>query len=470
MALAKQERDESEIEVDVTVYGATGFVGKHVCRYLLDAADVDGQPLRIALAGRNQAKLEARKDSLEAKESSVDVFVVESSDLAALKKMAERTRVVINCAGPFIKYGSNVVAACATVGADYVDITGEITWAGQMRAAHGSQARKSGARIISLCGFDSIPSDISIFAAVQALRQSVGSEVEIESGRTWYSAFGLMNGGTLHSGLEFPFDPYHCLMLKEVDKSSFRKVPFFLDDPLLLTHPSLVRHNPDYKELKDKMAAAEWKNQLLSQDSIVGRGMSVPFFMAAVNAKVVAASAVALKYGPNFTYSERCFPVGFRWSRTLGVFSAIPALLFQAFLCAVVLLFMLPVIGKKLADLLLPPGTGAPDSVLDSGYAQVYAEVTTKAEDDRVDRVTCFVSFQGDPGNLVTAQCVGEAALSLVHNRSDLPARSEDGFGTPAELLGPVLLKRLQESKVRDVKVVTTVHRNAPIHETQVFM
>jgi short subunit dehydrogenase-like uncharacterized protein len=71
---------------------------------------------------------------------------------------------------------------------------------------------------------------------------------------------------------------------------------------------------------------------------------------------------------------------------------------------------------------------------------------------------------------LVTAQCVGEAALSLVHNRSELPARSEDGFGTPAELLGPVLLKRLQESKVRAVKVVKTERRNAPKHETQVYV
>jgi short subunit dehydrogenase-like uncharacterized protein len=470
VAMTKEERDESKIEVDVTVYGATGFVGKHVCRYLLDAAAVESQPLRISLAGRDQAKLEARKDSLDAKDSSLDVFVADSNDLSALKKMTERTRVVVNCAGPFIKYGSNVVAACADQGTDYVDITGEITWAGQMRAVYGPQTRKSGARIISLCGFDSIPSDISIFAAVQSLRQSMGSEVDIENGRTWYSAFGLANGGTLHSALEFPIDLHHWLMFKEGDTLSVRKVPFLVDDPMVLTHPSLVRHNPDYKDLKNKMAANEWKNQLPSLDSIVGRGMSIPFFMAPVNAKVVCASAVALTYGPHFTYSERFLPVGFRWTRTLGMLSAIPALIFQAFLFAGCLLFMLPVIGQKLADLLLPPGTGAPDSVLDSGYAQVYAEVTTKAEGDRVNRATCFVSFHGDPGNLVTAQCVGEAALSLVHNRSELPARSEDGFGTPAELLGPVLLKRLQQSKVRGVKVVTKVTRNAPMHETHVFM
>ena len=122
----------------------------------------------------------------------MDVFVADSSDPLALKKMAERTHVVINCTGPFIKYSSNVVAACADVGADHVDIMGEITWAGQMRAVHGPQAHESGARIILLCSFDSIPSDISIFAAVQALRQSMGSEMEIENGRTWHFVLGPM--------------------------------------------------------------------------------------------------------------------------------------------------------------------------------------------------------------------------------------------------------------------------------------
>jgi len=466
-------RDESNISVDVTLYGATGFVGKHVARYLLAAASAENKSLKLTLAGRNLERLEARKESLEPFGSIMDVFVADSSDIAALKNMAERTRVVINCAGPFIKYASNVVAACAEVGADYVDITGEITWAGQMRAQYGSQAEKSGARIISLCGFDSIPSDISIFAAVEALREARDGKVEIEDGCTWHSVLGMANGGTLHSALEFPLDIGHCLRKKDGDKTSFRKVPFLVDDPLVLTNPTLVRYNPEYEDFKNGMAVAEWKNQLPSCDSEFGNGMSLAFFMAPVNAKVLAASAAALNYGPNFTYRERFLPTGYKWTSRLGLLSAIPALVFQAFLFAGMAIFMLPVIGKKLADLLLPPGSGVPDSFLDSCYADVYAEVTAKTEvpsSDEVDRATCFISFEGDPGNLVTAQCVGEAALCLVYNRNELPSRSKDGFGTPAELLGPVLLKRLEESKVRKVKILTTVKRNVPKRETQVYM
>ena len=47
--------------------------------------------------------------------------------------------------GPFAQYSSNVVAACAANGTDYVDITGEVNWAGQMRIKHGEAAGQSGA-------------------------------------------------------------------------------------------------------------------------------------------------------------------------------------------------------------------------------------------------------------------------------------------------------------------------------------
>jgi short subunit dehydrogenase-like uncharacterized protein len=66
-----------------------------------------------------------------------------------------------------------------------------------------------------------------------------------------------------------------------------------------------------------------------------------------------------------------------------------------------------------------------------------------------------------DPGNYVTAQCVCEAALALVFNKGELPPRSEDGFGTPAELLGFALIRRLKESPVRPVILETLVRLNS---------
>jgi short subunit dehydrogenase-like uncharacterized protein len=90
--------------------------------------------------------------------------------LEALKTLAQRSRVVLNCAGPYSQYSSLVVAACAQVGTNYVDITGEVAWVGDMQQKYAALAKASGVRIILLCGYGSIPSDLVVFAAVEALK------------------------------------------------------------------------------------------------------------------------------------------------------------------------------------------------------------------------------------------------------------------------------------------------------------
>ena len=53
---------EKERELDVVVYGATGFVGRLTARYLADA----GGGVRIGLAGRSAERLAEVRDGLGA--------------------------------------------------------------------------------------------------------------------------------------------------------------------------------------------------------------------------------------------------------------------------------------------------------------------------------------------------------------------------------------------------------------------
>jgi short subunit dehydrogenase-like uncharacterized protein len=454
-------KDGTKITSDITVYGATGFVGKYILDYLLQSASVNSQPIRLVLAGRNEAKLVQRLKSLVVRGgSTASICVADSSDLDALKSMASNTKVVMSCAGPFALFGTHIVEACATVGTDYVDITGEFQWAAQMRQSFGDAAKKSGARIISLAGFDSIPSDLSIFAAVHALREVRGRLVEIDKGVTWHHMVGAANGGTIHTATNMPVDVKKMIS----DGSKWRKVPYLMEDPLCLTHPTKVRFNPEYEERKNKMAMTEWFNVFPSFDSVLAGGMSLMFFMAPVNSKVVNASAVSLNYGSDFKYFERWVFLGFRTTRALGFWSAIPSMLLQIWIFFGILLLKLPYLSQKFLDYFYPPGSGAPDAFNRRCTCEVYAEVTSKAEapsnNGSVDRAACHITFQGDPGNLVTAQVVSEVALALLYNRADLPPNSEDGFGTPCELVGKVLMKRLMESKVRKVNIETAVHKD----------
>ena len=145
-AAAAGESTSPVDKTDITVYGATSFVARHVLNYLRQVSLTSSRDITVTLAGRNPSKMQALCNDSTQKMNNLcavtpdatgkclfDVVVAESSDTEALNEMAKRTKVVISCAGPFVKYSSNVVAACAKAGTDYVDITGEVKWAAEVR-------------------------------------------------------------------------------------------------------------------------------------------------------------------------------------------------------------------------------------------------------------------------------------------------------------------------------------------------
>src|SRR5690349_3401006 len=106
---------------DVVLYGATGFTGRQVAREL--ARRAEGQAgLRWAVAGRSAEKLEALRCTLPI---SVGQIVADVGDRARVEALVRRARVVLNMAGPYAQCAEPLVRACAALGVDYVDVTGE---------------------------------------------------------------------------------------------------------------------------------------------------------------------------------------------------------------------------------------------------------------------------------------------------------------------------------------------------------
>src|SRR5262245_25939402 len=196
----------SERGLDVVLYGATGFTGGLVAEYLAQVAA--SRPLHWALAGRNRQKLEAVRAGLRLPAGSngaPELILADASDPQALGAMVQRARVVITTVGPYGKYGEPLVRACAELGTDYVDLTGEPGFVDAMRERYHTQAARNRAKIVHACGFDSIPHDLGAYFALQALRARMSPE-ERETAAVTIEAFvrsrGTFSGGTLHSALE----------------------------------------------------------------------------------------------------------------------------------------------------------------------------------------------------------------------------------------------------------------------------
>src|ERR1700740_2729184 len=105
-------------EIDIVVYGATGFTGQLVAEYLA-ARYKNDKDLKWAMAGRSLDKLKSVREAVGAP-ADTPLIAADSSDPVALKAMVDQTRSVLTTVGPYQWYGNELIAACAASGTDYL--------------------------------------------------------------------------------------------------------------------------------------------------------------------------------------------------------------------------------------------------------------------------------------------------------------------------------------------------------------
>jgi short subunit dehydrogenase-like uncharacterized protein len=186
---------KADRELDVVLFGATGFTGGLTAEYLATTAP----QTRWALAGRSQDKLDAVRTRLAAVNPAareLPTLLADIDDPASIRRLADSAKVVITTVGPYIHYGEPLVAACAAAGTDYVDLTGEPEFVDLMWLRHHRQAEQTGARLVHSCGFDSIPADLGALFTVRHLPEDVSIKLQ-----AFVRAGGTFSGGTYHSAV-----------------------------------------------------------------------------------------------------------------------------------------------------------------------------------------------------------------------------------------------------------------------------
>ncbi|MFN3582011.1 MAG: saccharopine dehydrogenase family protein, partial [Pseudomonas sp.] len=267
----------SSTEFDIIVYGASGFTGRLVAEYLSQEYK-DDSTLRWAMAGRNLDKLAAVRDEIGAP-ADIPLVSADTSDPASLQAMVKRTRVILTTVGPYQLYGSELVAACAENGTDYVDLCGEPAWMRQMIDAHSESARNSGARIVFSCGFDSIPFDLGVYFLQQQAMQQFGSMFPRVKGRV-RKMKGTFSGGTAAS-----------LKATMAAAKADPQILQLLNDHFALTPGFTGSEQPPASKPAYDEALGSW---------------AAPFIMAAINTRNVHRSNALLdhSYGKGFVYDE----------------------------------------------------------------------------------------------------------------------------------------------------------------------
>jgi short subunit dehydrogenase-like uncharacterized protein len=381
-------------DLDVVLYGATGFVGKLTAEYLAKAAP---EGLRVALGGRSEAKLGAVQ-----RELGVDwpLIVAESSDAAAMRAMAARTKVVATTVGPYRAYGLPLVEACAEAGTHYADLAGEVLFMREAIDRFDARARETGARIVHTSGFDSIPSDLGVLILHEAAGELEDTTFILRRVR------GGISGGTLAS--------LRGQLLEMQQDRALRKIA---GDPYALSPDRTAE--PDLGSERDL--------QTVKHDGELG--WIAPFMMAGINTRVERRSNAHQDwaYGRRFRYREEM-------SGGHGPLAPARAGAIVAGLGGLVAgLSFSPT--RAVLDRVLPsPGEGPSEKMQRTGFYDI--EIHGGGHVARV-------AAKGDPGYGATAVLFGESALCLALD-DDLPGGG--GVLTPATGMGMTLVERLRRA------------------------
>ena len=382
-------------QFDLVLFGATGFTGALTAEYLAAHAGLD---TRWALAGRDRAKLEAVRSTLASSRpalADLPLVIVDTGDASAVQALAESTKVAATTVGPYIEVGEPLVAACATAGTDYVDITGEPEFVDRMWLRYHRQAEASGARLVHSCGFDSIPYDLGALWTVKQLAAD---------GPIAMSGFGRIGGGpsagSYHSGLEILG---RARQAKAIARQ--RNEQEASADPTV-RRARVVTGKPHRSEL-----AGGWV-------------MPAP----TIDPQHVVRSARTLDdYGPEFSYSH--YLVTGSLIKTVGIVGGLGTLAALAQLKQT----------RELLRRLRRPGEGP------SAEQRARASFTVLLVADIAGRQLVTQISGGDPAGDETSKMLAESALCLAFD--ELPATA--GQVTPAVAMGEALTERLIGAGIR---------------------
>jgi short subunit dehydrogenase-like uncharacterized protein len=288
-------------------------------------------------------------------------------------------------------YGNDLLAACVEAGVDYFDLCGEPTWMRQKIEQHEAAAKKSGARIVFSCGYDSLPFELGVFCAQEEAKKAFGASASRVKGRV-REMKGTFSGGTAAS-------------MRAIFEAAAKDLSLvtLLRDPFVLT--------PGFDGPKQPLG----NRPVFDQDL---QTWTAPFVMANINTRNVHRSNMLMgfPYGNDFVYDEMVVTGPGEQGEAMA----------KKVMAA----------NNKLSGTDVPkPGEGPSKEERENGsYDLLFVAIGPDGKQARA-----AVKGDRDPGYGSTSKMISECAICLLRDTPDVAA----GIWTPGAAMGHKLIKRL---------------------------
>ena len=420
----------SKRSYDLVLLGATGYTGKLVAEYITKTFPTN---IKWAVAGRSQSKLESVVSSIKSLNSDrtqPDVLTVDLNK-ADLDKLVKKTRILLNCVGPYHLYSTPVVEACASASTHYLDVTGETPWLHDIITKYNKTAKSKSTILIPSIGVESAPSDLLAYLGVGLIRRvwdcgvmdMVCSVHELKttgpSGGTLATGLGLAGAFPTSTLREMASNPY-WLAPPTPDHMSFKRTQASADYPVPTT----------YERTAFQKLTGPWVYEPL--------GILTTSLTSTPNVAVVHRSAglTPLFYGFNFTYEEY-----------MAVRSTFVGVLVHSALVLVTLALAFPPTRFLFSWLFTKyaPGSGPNTTDSSSDILEMRAVAVAEQLAKKPRKALSTFRFEGGMYHL-TAVLMAEGAMVLLEDGGveEVLQKHGAGFLTPS-CLGDRYVERLKK-------------------------
>ncbi|KAL8997986.1 MAG: hypothetical protein Q9188_006190 [Gyalolechia gomerana] len=399
-------------QYDLVLLGATGYTGKLCAEHITKSLPTD---LKWAVSGRSYERLSAVVEEIKSYnpdriQPAVEVVRLTLDDSRSL---AQKSRLILNTVGPYFRYSSPIVQACAENGTHYLDVTGELPWVYEMIQKYHDVAKANNAIIIPEIGFESAPSDLLAWSLATLIKKqfSLGTKEVVASVHEMRSQ---PSGGTLATIVGI-LDHYS---LSQLAKAS---APWALS-------PVAGPRSSTQVPLATRLLGVRKQPQLGTLTTSITAGPNI-----AIVQRTWGLLTGPESYGPNFQYHEYMRVKNslagaiIHFALTLGLFAlAIPPL---RWLC------------QYAAHNVYAPGQGARKEITAEESFELRA--VAEADEDSSKPQMAMAKFRYDGGiYYLTGVFLAEAAMVLLKEEG-LTKKLGGGLLTPA-MLGQPFIDRLK--------------------------
>ncbi|KAJ5783072.1 hypothetical protein N7457_004846 [Penicillium paradoxum] len=395
-------------QYDLVLLGPTGYTGRFCAEHIVQNHPTD---LKWAIAGRSAEKMELIANELKAlnpDRADPDVLVVQLNP-TELNELALKTRLVINCVGPYHLYSTPVVEACASNGTHYVDATGETPWIKLIIEKYHETAKANGAIMIPSTGVESAPADILAWSLVKRVREDLSSPTrQINSTIKEMKSSGP-SGGTLNTILTI----FDWLPTSELSKAM---------SPFSLAASAPPKNIPS-ESILQKVFGVRFIRDL-------GTVTTSPSAIADISIVHRSSSLMPELYGQQFFFRQ-----------FLSVRNALVGVAIHIGFLVGIALLALPPVRWLVRKFVFAPGTGPSRDDSKNDCMEYHAIATSDSTPPQ--RVFGKITYHGGM-YLLTGLLLAEAAMVVLNEEEKIKKVSRGGIVTPATL-GQGFVDRLEK-------------------------